>query len=42
MLIRKEEPKDYNQVFNLIENAFKDEPNSDHQEQFLVERLRKL
>ncbi|EHQ43750.1 GNAT family N-acetyltransferase [Myroides odoratus] len=41
MNIRKEEIKDYDDVFKLIENAFKDEELSDHQEQFLVERLRK-
>lgn len=41
MNIRKEEIKDYDDVFKLIENAFKDEEFSDHQEQFLVERLRK-
>ena len=41
MNIRKEETNDYDDVFKLIENAFKDEEFSDHQEQFLVERLRK-
>lgn len=41
MKIRKEEIKDYNEVFKLIENAFKDEQYTDHKEQFLVERLRK-
>ncbi len=41
MNIRKEEIKDYNEVFKLIENAFKDEQYTDHKEQFLVERLRK-
>ena len=40
MNIRKEESKDYKKVFNLIENAFKDEEYTDHKEQFLVERLR--
>lgn len=40
MNIRKEESKDYKEVFNLIENAFKDEVYTDHKEQFLVERLR--
>lgn len=40
MNIRKEESKDYNEVFKLIENAFKGEQFTDHQEQFLVERLR--
>jgi predicted N-acetyltransferase YhbS len=38
--IRQEEPKDYNKVAIIIENAFKTEHFSDHQEQFLVERLR--
>lgn len=41
MKIRKEEIADYHDVFELIENAFKDEPYTDHKEQFLVERLRK-
>ncbi|WP_316823093.1 N-acetyltransferase [Pedobacter gandavensis] len=39
--IREERPEDYISVFNLIEKAFKDEKYTDHQEQFLVERLRK-
>lgn len=39
--IRKEEPKDFKTVFNLIEKAFEQEQMSDHKEQFLVERLRK-
>ncbi|MEO0788119.1 MAG: N-acetyltransferase [Bacteroidota bacterium] len=38
--IRTECPKDYKTVFTLIEQAFKNEPYSDHKEQFLVERLR--
>lgn len=40
MKIRKEERKDYKEVFKLIEHAFKDEQYTDHKEQFLVERLR--
>ncbi|MDM1552424.1 GNAT family N-acetyltransferase [Empedobacter falsenii] len=40
MFVRKEEEKDYNQVFELIEKAFENEEYSDHREQFLVERLR--
>src|SRR3546814_12188358 len=40
MNIRKEESKDYKEVFNLIENAFKNEEYTDHKEHFLVERLR--
>jgi predicted N-acetyltransferase YhbS len=38
--IRKEEKEDYNEVFNLIENAFRDAKYSDHKEHFLVESLR--
>ncbi len=40
MNIRKEESKDYKEVFNLIKSAFENEEYSDHTEQFLVERLR--
>ncbi len=39
--LRQETSKDYEQVFNLIEEAFKTEPFSDFTEHFLVERLRK-
>lgn len=39
--IRQENTEDYNTVAMLIENAFKTERFSDHQEQFLVDRLRK-
>lgn len=39
--IRKEEEKDYEQVFQLTEEAFRDMEHSDHHEQFLVENLRK-
>lgn len=39
--IRKEEEKDYEAVFKLTEDAFRNMEHSDHQEQFLVERLRK-
>lgn len=39
--IRREEEKDYGQVFQLTEEAFRDMEHSDHQEQFLVENLRK-
>lgn len=38
--IRKEERGDYPSVFNLIEEAFRTEEQSDHREHFLVERLR--
>ncbi len=40
MNIRKEESKDHKEVFNLIENAFRDEEHTDHKEHFLVEKLR--
>ncbi|MDW9380439.1 GNAT family N-acetyltransferase [Chryseobacterium sp. JV558] len=40
MTIRKEEEKDHQQVFQLTEEAFKEMEHSDHQEQFLVEKLR--
>ncbi|KAG2385603.1 hypothetical protein C9374_003418 [Naegleria lovaniensis] len=39
-LIRQETPQDHQAVFELIEEAFRDLEVSDHQEQFLVERLR--
>ena len=39
--IRKEEEKDYQQVFELTEEAFREMEHSDHQEQFLVEKLRR-
>lgn len=38
--IRREEPSDHATVFQLIENAFREEIHSDKKEQFLVERLR--
>lgn len=38
--IKQEEPKDFEAVFHLIEKAFETEEKSDHNEQFLVERLR--
>ena len=41
LIIRKENPEDFETVFNLIEKAFKQVKISDHREQFLVERLRK-
>ncbi|QSW89988.1 MULTISPECIES: N-acetyltransferase [Flavobacterium] len=41
VLIRQENKNDYESVFRLIEKAFKDLEYSDHNEQFLVERLRK-
>lgn len=39
--IRQEEKKDFKIVFDLIQRAFEKEQFTDHQEQFLVERLRK-
>jgi predicted N-acetyltransferase YhbS len=38
--IRQEEKKDHHQVFQLTEEAFREMEHSDHQEQFLVEKLR--
>lgn len=38
--IRKEEKRDYQKVFELIQNAFENVEFSDHREQYLVERLR--
>ncbi|WP_343659371.1 N-acetyltransferase [Chryseobacterium sp.] len=38
--IRQEEKKDHQQVFQLTEEAFRKMEHSDHQEQFLVEKLR--
>jgi len=40
MNIRKEESRDYKEVFKLIKSAFENEEYTDHKEQFLVERLR--
>lgn len=39
--VRQEKPEDYPVVFDLIEKAFENELMSDHEEQNLVERLRK-
>ena len=39
--IRLEEEKDFGEVFHVIEKAFQKIEFTDHQEQFLVERLRK-
>lgn len=38
--IRTEAEKDFKVVFELVKNAFKNEEYSDHQEHYLVERLR--
>ena len=40
LIIRKETPKDHKVVFSLTEEAFRDLKFSNHDEQFLVERLR--
>lgn len=40
MIIRQEKKTDHKEVFDLIKNAFENVVHSDHQEQFLVERLR--
>ena len=39
--IRKEEPCDIPFVFDLIQLAFENEQHSDHQEQILVDSLRR-
>lgn len=41
MLIRQETTKDHDEVFKLIELAFREAEFTDHQEHYLVERLRK-
>ncbi|MBL1219959.1 N-acetyltransferase [Chryseobacterium sp. L7] len=41
LMIRQEEEKDHQKVFQLTEEAFRNMEHSDHQEHFLVERLRK-
>lgn len=41
LLVREEKQADYDAVYDLIETAFKESELSDHQEQFLVQRLRK-
>lgn len=41
IVIRKEAPGDYPQVFEIIEQAFRTMPFADGDEQFLVESLRK-
>ncbi|WP_353146815.1 N-acetyltransferase [Chryseobacterium sp.] len=41
LTIRQEEEKDYQEVFQLTEEAFRTMEHSDHQEHFLVEKLRK-
>lgn len=39
--IRQENPKDHEEVFQLVKEAFVYEKYSDHREQYMVERLRK-
>ena len=39
--VRQEESSDFEEVFKIIKEAFKNEPFSDFTEHFLVERLRK-
>ncbi|WP_267401539.1 MULTISPECIES: N-acetyltransferase [unclassified Chryseobacterium] len=39
--LRPEEERDYEKIFQVIEEAFRNVENSDHQEHFLVEKLRK-
>lgn len=41
LIIRQETIMDHAEVFGVVQKAFETEPFSDHQEQFLVERLRK-
>lgn len=38
--IRQEQKGDHSAVYGLVESAFRDVPESDHREQYLVERLR--
>lgn len=38
--IRKEEPRDYPEVYCLVQAAFREVEESDHTEHYLVERLR--
>ncbi|WP_353184101.1 N-acetyltransferase [Parapedobacter lycopersici] len=40
VIIRKEEETDFSATFEVVRRAFEHEVQSDHQEQFLVERLR--
>ncbi|MCJ7932879.1 MAG: N-acetyltransferase [Chryseobacterium sp.] len=41
LTIRKEEERDFQKVFQLTEEAFRDMEHSDHREHFLVEKLRR-
>ena len=40
MIIRKEEPKDKEEIYNLVKEAFKNAEHSDGQEHNLVNKLR--
>ena len=40
MIIRKEEPKDKKEIYNLVKEAFKNAEHSDGQEHNLVNKLR--
>jgi predicted N-acetyltransferase YhbS len=40
IVIREEEPNDYDSIFHLVEEAFRTAEHSDHDEQFLMARLR--
>ncbi|MET3576311.1 GNAT family N-acetyltransferase [Bhargavaea ullalensis] len=40
ILVRQEEPKDFHQVEQIVEESFRDVQMSDHREQLLVGRLR--
>ncbi len=40
-IIRREEERDYDEISEVIEKAFKSMTFSDHKEQFLVKRIRK-
>ncbi len=41
LIIRQEQQKDYNSVFRVVKEAFRNAPHADGDEQDLVERLRK-
>lgn len=41
MIVRKEEPKDYEAVYFVVKEAFDSAEQSDGNEQALVEKLRK-
>ena len=39
-LIRQAQPSDYPAIYQLVEEAFRDHPHSDHTEHLIVQRLR--